>query len=187
MKRRIALMLVCLMLLAMPAMAETAASGEPDVSYMGKWVSIQGPQTWGFSVFLPTAWKADELTGDDAGVADSYDPEQQIAYADNVYYVITGGHGVWGMTIGWTELETAKDAAALQAELVATYEDAAVVNFNGVDFVRYTDPELDAIMLLLPEGNGVHEIALLPASDSDFTPWAEEIVTTITVIEAAAE
>lgn len=188
MKRRIALALACLVLLALPAMAETAAqSSAPKVSFSGKWVSIQGPAELGFEVFLPTAWKTDELSGDADGVAESYAPEQQITYAGNVYYAISGGHGVWGMTVGWTELDAAKDAAALQAEAVATYEDAAVVTINGVDFVRYTDPELDAIMLLLPEGNGVHEIALLPASDSDFTPWAEEIVTTVTVIEAAAD
>ena len=183
MMKRIALLLACLLLMAAPVLAEEVELAEGDnagmnVSYEGTWFRIDGPEEWSFEVFLPSAWRVEDLSKLADQAAENAD-RQQINYADNLYYAVTGGNGVWGLTVGRTECEAPADIAALQE----AHADAEIVNIDGVDFLRYTDEELDAVMLLLPKGNAVYEIALLPASDSDFTPWLEEIIPTIKVIE----
>lgn len=208
MKKRIALMLAAVMLLAIPAFAEentettettettevntaieTAAETEdaaetPAVSYEGEWAFIAGPQGYGFDIYLPAGWTGEMLT--DAEETEETAVEINEA-AESIYYTATSEDGAWTMTAAYDDVGEEKDATALQQELIATFEDAAVVSINGYDYIRYTDAVNDSIVLILPEATGMHTFTFSPVSDADYATIADEMVGTLAVYEAEGE
>ena len=209
MRKRFAMLLAAVMLLTTPALAEATSEATedataveaivetdvveaPDVSYTGEWVFVMGPVNYGFDVYLPSGWVGEMLNEAEveevaaeaettASEAETVEEGEAVVYAENVYYAAQSEDGAWSLTMAYDAQQESRDAAALQQEIVADYEDAAVVTINEFDFVRYSDAESDSIVLLLPEADGVHTITFAPASDTEFAAIADEVIGTISV------
>jgi len=61
------------------------------------------------------------------------------------------------------------------------------VTLNDVDFVRYTDAEKDAVVLLWARPTGVYSIAFGPASDTDITEYVKDMIASVKAYEAVEE
>ena len=194
MKKFLAMSMVC-MLMAMPVLAESDASAdkyagfsdkvsfgsmekvepEMEASYFGEWVTVKGEDGGCIDLYLPTLWEEFDVKAEDKETVYNFD--------ENAIYASAGGDGIWGMDVIWTATEEAVDAAVLQAQ----HEGSEIVTLNDVDFVRYTDAEKDAVVLLWARPTGVYSIAFGPASDTDITEYVEDMIASVKAYEAVEE
>lgn len=196
MKRRIAMGLACVMLLATPAMAETAdtaaaATAEVNVEkvaipYEGDWTLIEGAPRHNFEIYLPTGWVEYDLNGEEKEAVEVSETEadEETVVEEGLYFSVGSEDGSQALDVEWITVAEPADAATLQAEYALTHEDAAVVNIGNVDFVQYTDAETDAIVLALPLENDLYTFTFMPASDEEYAALANEIIATIAVYDA---
>mgnify|MGYP000847473576 CR=1 FL=1 len=161
MKKLMSLLLVlALSFGCVAAMAETEAPA--NAAFEGTWVQFED----GFEVYLPSDWLVLEVTQD---MIDS-----------GIFYAVSSPDGARSMQVAWAESVDAATAEDVKVQLEGSYEGVEILNFNGVDFVSYSDSVNDCtgIAALDPNG-GMFMFNFFPASDEAFGPVAVTIATSI--------
>ena len=191
MKRQIATGLACALLMMTPAVAETTEpaaveSGKVAIAYEGDWTLIEGAPRHSFEMYLPTGWSEYELSEGETAATEAADAETEAenTVEEGLYYAAGNEEGTQAVNVYWETVEETADAAAMQAELVLTHADAAVVNIGNVEFVQYTDAESGAVVLALPLETDLYTFVFLSTSDWEFATPANEMIATIVVYDA---
>lgn len=167
MKKALAMILVLVSLFSFAAYAETAdeATAETAIELV--------PITFadGFQIALPGDWVELELA------------EEQ--YEAGIFYAAASPDEANTVQISWNALEAEISIEDVQADLVATYPDAAVVELNGIPFVGFTDTENDiyGFTVLDAMEPGLYTFWFTPASDEAFYETAGAILGTICNVE----
>lgn len=125
----------------------------------------------GFQIALPGDWVELEL-----------EDEQ---YEAGIFFAAASPDGANTVQISWNALEAEMAIEDVQADLVTTYADAAVVELNGIPFVGFTDTENDicGFTVLDAMEPGLYTFWFTPASDEAFYATAGAIVGSICNVE----
>ena len=125
----------------------------------------------GFQIALPGDWVELEL-----------EDEQ---YEAGIFFAAASPDGANTVQISWNALEAEMAIEDVQADLVTTYADAAVVELNGIPFVGFTDTENDicGFTVLDAMEPGLYTFWFTPASDEAFYETAGAILGTICNVE----
>lgn len=163
MKKFLSLLLALLTLTTGFAFAETAV----EVPFDGVWVQFED----GFEVLLPGDWLEIEVT------------DEMIA--GGIFYVACSPDGANTVQMSWSALEAETTIQELQAELATAYPDAEVIEFNGIEFVSFSDAENDLFAMAALDGMepGMYVFWFTPNSDEAFVDTAVAIATSIRNIE----
>ena len=159
MKKFFALVLMMLVLLCSSAMAEAP--------FEGVWVQLED----GFEVLLPADWYEIEATED--------------MLASGIFYAACSPDGANTVQMSWSELDAAMTAQEIRAALDTEYPGATVVEFNGIEFVTFSDTVNDIFGMAALDGVdlGMYTFWFTPDSDEAFVETAVAIATSIRNIE----
>lgn len=160
MKKFFALMLMLLTLM----MAGTAMAEAP---FEGVWVQFEE----GFEVLMPADWLELEVDAD--------------AAAAGIGYAACSPDGANTVQISWNALDAALTAQEIQAAMDTEYPGAQVVEFNGIEFVTFSDTVNDIFGMIALDGVdlGMYTFWFTPDSDEAFVDTAVAIATSIRNIE----
>lgn len=159
MKKFFVLLLTMVMLLCSAAMAEAP--------FEGVWVQFED----GFEVLLPADWYEIEATED--------------MLASGIFYAACSPDGANTVQISWSELEAALTAQEIRSALDTEYPGATVIEFNGIEFVTFSDTVNDIFGMAALDGVdlGMYTFWFTPNSDEAFVETAVAIATSIRNIE----
>ena len=159
MKKFFVLLLTMVMLLCSTAMAEAP--------FEGVWVQFED----GFEALLPADWYEIEATED--------------MLASGIFYAACSPDGANTVQISWSELEAALTAQEIRSALDTEYPGATVIEFNGIEFVTFSDTVNDIFGMAALDGVdlGMYTFWFTPNSDEAFVETAVAIATSIRNIE----
>lgn len=163
MKKFFALMLMLLTVM----MAGTAMADLATAPFEGVWVQFED----GFEILLPANWLELEVTED--------------MLAGGVFYGACSEDGANTVQLAWAALETEMTAQEVCADLATEYPDAEVLQFNGIDFVSFSDEVNDLFCMCALDGAepGLYMFWFTPNSDAAFAETAVAIATSIRNIQ----
>ena len=159
MKKIFALLMMMAMLLTGAAVAEAP--------FDGVWMQYDA----GFEILLPSDWVQYEVPEDYA--------------AEGIFDIFASADGAFVVTAAWTALEAPATMQELQAAFVGTYPDAEVIEYNGIEFLIYTDEANETMCISALDGVdlGMYTFWFTPDSDEAFVDTAVAIATSIRNIE----
>lgn len=162
MKKALALFLCVLMLSA----SFTAFAQEPP--FEPKWVEVDET----FEFMVPGNWEKEEL--DEAYIEDT-----------GIFYMTFSPDESMGLMLGWFELDADVTMEELKSIYAEDYPDTELAVFNDIEFLGYTDPENDALIVLFldPVDPGFYVLTLLPSSSPTIQEIAAWVISSITLLE----
>ena len=121
------------LLLLMMAMLLTGAA-VAEAPFEGVWMQYDA----GFEILLPSDWVQYEVPEDYA--------------AEGIFDIFASADGAFVVTAAWTALEAPATMQELQAAFVGSYPDAEVIEYNGIEFLIYSDEANDTMCISALDG-----------------------------------
>lgn len=92
----------------------------------------------GFEIMIPSDW-------------DQYQVPEEFA-AEGIFDIFASADGSVVVQTAWVALEAPATMQELQAAFVGTYPDAEVIEFNGIEFLIYTDEANETMCISALDG-----------------------------------
>jgi len=124
MKKIFALMMMMALLLTGAALAETSYD----------WYQYDA----GFEIMIPSDW-------------DQYEVPEEFA-AEGIFDIFASADGSVVVQTAWIALEAPTTIQELQAAFASAYPDAEVIEFNGIEFLLYTDEANETMVISALDG-----------------------------------
>ena len=145
-----------------------AGTAMAEAPFEGVWVQFED----GFEIMLPANWLELEVTDE--------------MLEGGIFYVACSEDGTDTVQLAWSALENEMTAQEVQADLVTVYQDAEVIEVNGIEFIGFTDEANDMLcMCALDAAEPGLYMFWFTSSDQDeaFAEIAVAIATSIRNIE----
>lgn len=179
MKQRFCAVLLILMLVPALGMAETENEMEITVDFEGEWAVFEDA---GLEVLIPEGWieldmmAAYDMTSIGFG-SQMFDLSTYRMYADEPMAQI--------VYVAVVPVPEDMDLEAMSAELEEAYgEEAGWGVINGKQLFAFVDEETGVIGTLIPAGEAILALVGQPLDNQDFVSLFEQIVASVSPIEA---